>query len=99
MRSEEITTMSKNLKDKVRRKHVDWLGELYRLNKVELYDDFFKRWRKLYRGKSLSERRCAYYTLKNYYHTTTIDDLIDKLGVDNVKPIKAVVIGDTEYEL
>lgn len=78
-RSEEIRTMSKMFKDKVGRKHVDWLAELHRLNKVELYDDFFKRWRRLYRGKSLSQRRCAYYTLKNYYHTTTIAELYDKI--------------------
>lgn len=79
MRSEEIRTMSKKFKDKVRRKHVNWMSELKRLGNPDLFRSFFDYKCKLYRGKSLSDRRCAYYALKNYYHTTTINELQEKL--------------------
>lgn len=71
--------MHKNMKDKVRRKRVNWLHELINLGNPELERQFILRLGKLRRGKTMSARRCAFYTLKKYYSTTTIDDLWSKL--------------------
>ena len=78
MRSEEITTMSKSFMDKVKRKRINWVRVLLLHQDPQLERQFICRLSVLHRGKSFSTRRCAYYTLKNYYHTTTIDELKEK---------------------
>ena len=70
----------KMMQDKVRRKRVNWLHELINLGNSELEREFILRLSKLRRGKSMSARRCAYYTLKKYYSTTTIAELLEKLN-------------------
>ena len=69
----------KIMKDKVRRKRIRWFDELKKLNNADLEHDFIMRLSVIYKGTALSVNRCAYYTLKNYYHTTTIDELVGKL--------------------
>ena len=63
------------------RRHVDWFQILNEINNPVMMDRFFVLFRKLRKGKSMSERRCAYNVLKDYYSTTTIDELCEKLGI------------------
>lgn len=76
-----IVSFRRFMKKKVSRKYVDWLQIMFDLNRYELNSycrDLFNRKKS---GKHLSLRRCAYYTLKHYYSTTTIGELCEKLGV------------------
>ena len=66
----------------------DWLEVLVSLHNHELKSLFYCYWYKYGHGKSLrksekklSYNRCAYYALKTYYSTTTIADLVEKLGL------------------
>ena len=63
------------------RKRVNWFNLLQELDNPELLDHFFVLARKLRHGKYMSGNRCAYNVLKNYYSTTTIDELCEKLGI------------------
>lgn len=67
------------MKDKVRRKRISWLKELERLGNPDLNHEFIQRLSLNFKHTHLSYNRCAYYVLKNYYHTTTIDELVGKL--------------------
>ena len=44
-------------------------------------DYFFHLLKKLRKGKTMSQNRCAYYTLRHFHSTTTIAELVDKLGI------------------
>lgn len=63
------------------RKRINWYRELIKLDDPVLFDKFFKLFKKLRHGKSMSINRCSYYVLKDYYSTTTIDQLCRKLGI------------------
>lgn len=63
------------------RRRVDWLNVLMNLDSDYLLAEFQRRFRILRRGKYMSSNRCAYYVLKDYYSTTTIEELCSKLGV------------------
>lgn len=66
---------------KVRRKYVDWLKVLDDQKIPELYEYFYRLATTLHAGKHISLRRCAYCTLKHHYSTTTVDELVRKLGL------------------
>lgn len=63
------------------RRRVDWYQIMCDLDNQEVYQLFFPLFCKLRKGKSMSKNRCAYNALKNYYSTTTIAELCEKLGV------------------
>ena len=63
------------------RRRVKWTKILFDLENEELNREFFSLYSKLRRGKCMSANRCAYYVLKNYYSTTTIAQLCEKLGI------------------
>lgn len=64
------------------RKRIDWFKTLMEMNDSNLNQKFFYLFSKLRKGKSMSSNRCAYYVLKNYYSTTTIDQLVEKVGLN-----------------
>ena len=66
---------------KVKRNSVNWLKVLSQLNNVECEKYFFVLCRKLHKGKPISANRAAYATLKHYYSTTTIQDVVRKIGL------------------
>lgn len=63
------------------RKRINWLDVLNKINDPELMNYFFRIFQKTRRGKSMSARRCAYYALKHWYSTTTIDQLVKVLAL------------------
>lgn len=69
---------------KVKRKRVDWFSVLVFLNNPDMNDYFHELTLRFYDRKRcaphLSYNRIAYYTLKHYYSTTTVDELCQKLG-------------------
>lgn len=67
------------MKDKVRRKHVNWFKIMVDLKNPDIEHQFIILQSRLIRGKCLSLKRCAYYALKKYYSTTTIDELLSKI--------------------
>lgn len=69
------------MKDKVKKKRIDWYKVLLRSDNSQLHFLFCKKCGHLYKGRRLSNRRLAYYVLKSYYRTTTIDELAEKLGL------------------
>ena len=71
----------RKMKDKVKRKHYDWYKALLNCNDPSVHYNFCFKCGHLYKGRRLSNRRLAYYVLKSYYHTTTIDELAEKLGL------------------
>lgn len=71
----------KVMKDKVRRKRVNWHRELLKLKDADLEHEFCVLSGKLHHGHSFSAKRCAYYVLKKHYTTTTIAELCEKLGI------------------
>lgn len=75
----------KTMKDKLKRKHVQWFVVLKDRNDSKLNSLFIKHLSKVYGNRThhthLSTNRCAYYALKEYYHTTSIDDLREVLGL------------------
>lgn len=71
----------KKMKDKLKRKHVQWFVVLHQLKDAKLERDFIDYLSKLYKGTHLSLNRCAYYALKKHYHTTSIDELREVLGL------------------
>lgn len=66
---------------KVKRKRVDWWKIVITSNDPDLIDHYFKLQSSLYCGRPLSKRRCAYNALRSYYSTTTIAELMEKLGL------------------
>ena len=66
---------------KVKRKRVNWVKVLHSLNDPMLFDYFFAIQGRLHRGRFISANRCAYSTLKHHYSTTTINELVEKLGL------------------
>lgn len=70
---------------KVKRVHVNWWKVLNGLDNPEIFSYFGKLVCKLKphikRGHHMSMNRCAYYALKHYYSTTTVDELCRKLGI------------------
>ena len=71
----------KEMKNKLKRKHVQWFIVLKQKGDAKLERDFIDYLGKLYKGTHLSLNRCAYYALKKYYHTTTIEELREVLGL------------------
>lgn len=69
------------MKNKVRRKRVNWYKIMLDLGNSEIEHEYILYTGRLYCGKHLSYKRCAYYALKKYYSTTTIDQLLKKVGV------------------
>lgn len=71
---------------KVKRKRIDWFSVLLNLKNSEMYSYFHELTHRFYDRKRcaphLSYNRIAYYTLKHYYSTTTVDELCHKLGID-----------------
>lgn len=65
------------------RQRVNWVKILHKLDRKDLTDHFFILISKKHKGKSISSNRAAYATLKKYYSTTTIADLVKKLGVSD----------------
>lgn len=65
MRSPSILVFCGKSVKKVRRKRVDWFKVMVDLGNPEIEHIFISFIGRLYRGKSLSKRRCAYYSLKN----------------------------------
>lgn len=63
------------------RKRVDWLKVLHKLDNPDIDKLFFHHLGILRYGKHFSSKRCAYYALKEYYSTTTIDQLLEKIGL------------------
>ena len=63
------------------RRRVKWVNVLAKLDNSDMYDYFFSLISKLRKGKTMSCNRAAYYTLKHFYSTTTIDALCGKLGI------------------
>ena len=63
------------------RKRINWFNLLQIYGTPELMDQFFSLSRKLRKGKYMSGNRCAYNVLKSYYSTTTIDELLEKMGL------------------
>ena len=66
---------------KVKRKRVNWWRVVMESNDKELIEYFFKLQKRLYHGRSLGKQRCAYNALRSYYSTTTIAELVEKLGL------------------
>lgn len=70
---------------KVKRKCVYWFDVLVKLNNPEMNNYFHELTLRFYNRKRcashLSYNRIAYYTLKHYYSTTTVDELCQKLGI------------------
>lgn len=66
---------------KLKRNSVNWLKVLSQLNNVEYEKYFFALCRKLHKGKPISANRAAYATLKHFYSTTTIKELVMKIGL------------------
>lgn len=61
--------MSKNFKNKVKRKHVDWYDLMIEDNRPEVLAVFYSI---LQCGKIKSFNRIAYNALKSYYSTTAM---------------------------
>ena len=66
---------------KVRRKYINWVYWLNKVGNDEMFRYFFGLIEKLRKGKSMSSRRAAYCTLKHFYSSTTVADLVVKLGI------------------
>lgn len=69
---------------KVKRKRIDWLVVLSKQHNQEMKDYFNKLFWNASdsrHGKRLSINRLAYYTLKHFYSTTTINQLLEKTSV------------------
>ena len=62
-------SVSKKLKDKVKKKRIDWRQVVFFLGRQDLYISY-----QLFRNAHLdmSINRCAYYVLKTYYSPTTL---------------------------
>lgn len=64
------------------RKRISWLDALVKVVDDEKKKYFFELFYKNQKnGKRMSANRCAYYTLKHFCSTTTIDELCEKLGL------------------
>lgn len=66
---------------KVKRRSINWWKVLQSQEDPQLFKHFVKLQGRLYRGRPLSFKRCAYYALKSYYSTTTTAELAEKLGL------------------
>lgn len=66
---------------KVRRKRYNWVKILHSIDCKDFNDYFFKKLSILHSGKFVSANRIAYSTLKHFYSTTTIDELVKVLGL------------------
>lgn len=66
---------------KVKRKRVNWVNLLHKVGTEEMINYFFCHLKRLHRGKFISSNRAAYNTLKHYYSTTTIGELLEKTSV------------------
>lgn len=69
------------VKKKVKRIRVNWLKVLSQLDNRVYEEYYFSLLRKLHRGRNISSNRCAYATLKHFYSTTTINELVRKIGL------------------
>lgn len=69
---------------KVRRSRNNWVNVLYQVGNEEMFRYFFDLQRRLHRGKMISPNRAAYNTLKHYYSTTTIGNLVLKIEESKV---------------
>lgn len=59
----------------------NWIQIIHQLNNKGIENTYFALLQKTKRGKSMSANRCAYYALKSWYSTTTIVELVRKLGL------------------
>lgn len=67
-----------------KRKRIQWFQVMRSLQSSEVEHLFIEYIGVIYKGTQLSKNRCAYYALKKYYHTTTINELLQKLGISRV---------------
>ena len=51
----------------------------------DLYKKFFDFCNENRHSKRMSRNRIAYYVLKSYYRTTTIDELLEKVNFDTFR--------------
>lgn len=66
---------------KVKRVRNNWVKILGELDDPEMNKYFFHKLSILHRGKFISSNRAAYSTLKHFYSTTTIAELLEKISV------------------
>lgn len=62
----------------------NWVQILHSLNNKAIEQTYFRILNKLVpnkKGHCMSANRCAYYALKTWYSTTTIAELVRKLGL------------------
>lgn len=67
---------------KVKRQRVNWINILSKQDPDEMNRYFFKlmsRLHKSIKGRTMSCNRAAYCTLKHFYSTTTIKELLSKV--------------------
>lgn len=59
----------RKMKDKVKRKQVDWYQALFNLEDLKISEDYW-----LFKSShpDMSKNRCAYNILKRYYSTTAM---------------------------
>lgn len=71
--------------NKVKRKRINWICVLKKVGTQEMFSYFvglqcrFKKHKHC--SSALSPNRCAYATLKHFYSTTTIGELLEKVGL------------------
>lgn len=78
---------------KVRRKRVNWIYYLHKVGNDEMFDRFFELIEKYRHGKHISSNRAAYYVLKSWYSTTTIDELYEKIQTTLNDSVQDQIIG------
>ena len=66
---------------KVKRQRINWVNVLGSLDSDVLNRKFFALVSKLHGGKHISCNRAAYCVLKSHYSTTTISELVRKVGL------------------
>ena len=66
---------------KVKRFRYNWVKILGELDDPEMNKYFFRKLSILHHGKFISSNRAAYSTLKHFYSTTTIAELVSKIGL------------------
>lgn len=81
MRSSEYSGKNLNKLNKVKRRKINWIKVLTDLNNDTMYKHCMDLFSKLRKGKSMSLNRCAYYTLRHFYSTNSIEDTVRKLGL------------------
>lgn len=57
----------------------NWINIMNKIGHPDIFHHYFANLQMLRRGRSMSANRCAYYALKSYYSTTTIEELVKKV--------------------